>query len=162
MDHHMINDNCIYARNENNELIDCNEISIKNNNFCENHQMHIDNINVHIEMNRKYCVDKLKLFLHDVEMSSGKTNKIIIVVQLFEFLIKHKYFLSTNDSFSNTILAKLYEFDELHSDIFDSQKYIKLLFPNLFVNGVAINNTNDNNDNNANNPSYNDYIAISI
>lgn len=156
MDQHTVNGNCLYTyikNNETDELIDCNEPSIKNNNLCESHQIHMNDVGM-IVMNRKYCINQIKKFLHNNEISIHKTDKIVIVTQLFDFLITHKYFLFENNTFCDTIISKLYEFDEEHGDIFDSQKYMRLLFPKLFVNDMTINNVNNDNDN--------DSIIISI
>jgi hypothetical protein len=74
----------------------------------------------------------VKELLDQNERTSGKANKAKIVTKIFDYIVENKTILDKPEwsRFNETMYNKLIELKSTSSDVFDSDKYIKLLFPN--------------------------------
>lgn len=144
MDINKAKDRCIYTFTENNIMHGCEKESIKNNCFCEEHQQYLSDLNAYAQKDKMYCCETVKKMLHNIELLIGKKYRADEMAKMFEFLSKHKYFVYSHARFADTMLAKLLEIEEsCESELFDSKKYMKLLFPLLYDDGKINENTSE-------------------
>lgn len=130
--------NCSYH-----DLIDDNPIFCKapselKNGLCNIHQHHINNIEDILDYEKRYTVTTVKAFLKDSEKAVGKVNKAIICEKIYSTLALHKNFLIMHEKFRQTVLEKLFEFDEEADEnimnILQTDKFKRELFPEIFNN----------------------------
>lgn len=131
-------DYCIYTTvdyeiNKNEpEYKTCELVSEKKNGLCSSHQSALTEFETHASLNKIYCVNNIKKYLSDNDKAIGRINKSKIVIELFNFLAKNKYFLyKASSNFYQTVLNKLIEF-ETENDLIDINKYKKMLYPDIF------------------------------
>lgn len=125
-------DHCIYYADN-----FCEKPSLLLNGLCENHQEHISNIGQLITNEKIITSNVIRKYMNDMKLNN-RENKILYVNQLFEFLCKHKKFIIDHETFKNTLLEKLCEFDELESESVNTKKYLSILFPLIFDERVCI------------------------
>lgn len=128
MEKSKILDYCLYC--DGNEVF-CGLASDKINGFCNKHQEFINEKNKYITIEKNICVKIIKEYLNKVEDTIGKTNKAHTVNEMFEFICKHKKFIYDHKSFANTVIDKLYDFQQDEKNLINADKYIKILFPGL-------------------------------
>jgi hypothetical protein len=149
MDPCTISDHCIFYQGDTD--IACEKESPKLNGFCDDHQEYLKDFEYYSLLETGYCVRKVKVWLGENECAKGVEKKKLVVKKIFDFLIKHKNFVYRHSKFADTILSKLLEFMECYS--FESEYYLKLLFPKIFDINVdqSINNIDKEQKNNFDN-----------
>jgi hypothetical protein len=60
------------------------------------------------------CVAKIRSYLNDVEISSGRNAKAAVATVLVKYLIQNPIFIATYDRFGNTLIRKMRECHEEH------------------------------------------------
>jgi len=156
MNQKTILDYCIYS-DINDDF--CSQPSLKLNGFCDSHQNCVNNIKPFIDKEKELCAKTIKAYFKSLESAIGRVNRGKLIAEIFEFICKHKGFIFNHTNLANTLLTKLYEFEN-DNDVINTQKYIRELFPllssentNKITKEEQINNkTHD----------YNDVIHISI
>lgn len=156
MNQETILDYCIYS-----DIDDdfCSQPSSKLNGFCDGHQNCVTNIQPFINKEKELCVKTIKTYFTSLEATTGRINRGNIIAEIFEFISKHKGFIFNHKNLANTLLVKLYEWEN-DTDVINTQKYIREIFPLLFTENNNKINKEEQIDNNT--YDYNDTIQINI
>lgn len=133
MDPKTVHDYCIVCfYDENKELQACEKRSPSLDGYCEDHYdlkitKDFDEI---LELEQRYVSKKVYEFLQQFESLSGKKRRGTKVIELFDFLLKHKHFIFLNTVFAETIRIKLEQFiKEGNGDLVQAKYYLHQLFP---------------------------------
>ena len=125
MDSSRVKDYCIYVDEEDNA---CELESPTFNGYCKEHIALKYKENELLEQETKYCVKIMAKLLHDNTIAIGKEAKKLKVEEIYEFLIKHKWFIYRHEYLRDTVYQKLQEFQkEPNFEIIDY--YLQELFP---------------------------------
>jgi len=116
---------CLYTTLNVHGVLECCEQPSSNRGFCGAHQN--DNNTQHYGNAKKYVENITNKYLHEINHTIGKQNKIIIVYNMFDFFCKHKWYLKAGPTFERAVLNKLYEFKD-NPDL-NMEKYFVILFP---------------------------------
>jgi hypothetical protein len=132
--------------------------------LCDAHKMYKDNVNTYIEHEKLYTTDNIKSLLELTNQSgTNRAYKGANATKIFEILCDHKYVLYSHPRLMKTVLKKIVELKN-DKDVFDSDKYKRVLFPHIifennndYITSSIINYNNNTNNNNNNNNENNYY-----
>lgn len=139
MDSLKLDDHCTFTFYDNikKELICC-ETKLENyHGYCDIHKNEISLKTNHLsteknfELEKRYFTMTAKKLFQSLEKLNNKQDRIKIANKIFKLCNKHKYIVFIDKKLCETILSKLLEFKETEK-FFNADKYLKMLFPNLF------------------------------
>lgn len=137
MNHNLFNKLCCYFGIINNEPKLCNKKSFNNTDFCEEHndKKYLSGINNQIE--NEYCCDKLKNLMDNFKKTKEIAKRIEFFDQIYEFLYKHKLWLSRYQKLRQSVYQKLLQIKE---DYPNTNKYIHLIYPEVCKCNICTSN----------------------
>lgn len=90
--------------------------------------------NTDLKTDKKIFMKTISAYLKVIEITPGRQNQANICTCVFDYIIVNKHLLDGMvESFKGSLLSKLLEFKKDCADCFDSDKYMKILFPDYVM-----------------------------
>ena len=111
----------IKSKNDEEDIIFCNEISINNNSLCPAHQDEKNLILQNKSINQIFIITKIRLLLNECKHQVSANDKATIAKKMYNDLLQNPIFIIDSPIFKTTMLNKLDEF--INDQINNPQPY---------------------------------------
>ena len=122
---------CKFISNNGSETIKCINDAIEDYHFCIDHQDQLYTTEMQ-HRNKMYISRQVRDYLSSNDEARSREEKIFVTLELFDYLIRHNYFLKEYVTFGKTVEEKLHELHEDAPDHFPLDYFLPRLFPDKY------------------------------